>query len=162
MKKKSERLQTIKEIILDNRIGNQEELLARLKEKGFDLTQATLSRDLKQLKIVKVPDNDGGYIYVMPESGGIAKLIRDKVKPHASAPAGGFISISFSGNLAVIKTRPGYASGIAYDIDTDAVSDDILGTIAGDDIILVILSDHTSKTAALKVLAQFIPAINDL
>lgn len=162
MKKKSERLQTIKEIILDNRIGNQEELLARLKEKGFDLTQATLSRDLKQLKIVKVPDNDGGYIYVMPESGGIAKLIRDKVKPHASAPAGGFISISFSGNLAVIKTRPGYASSIAYDIDTDAVSDDILGTIAGDDTILVILSDHTSKTAALKVLAQFIPAINDL
>ena len=162
MKKKSERLQTIKEIILDNRIGNQEELLARLKEKGFDLTQATLSRDLKQLKIVKVPDNDGGYIYVMPESGGIAKLIRDKVKPHASAPAGGFISISFSGNLAVIKTRPGYACGIAYDIDTDAVSDDILGTIAGDDTILVILSDHTSKTAALNVLAQFIPAINDL
>lgn len=51
MKKKSERLQTIKEIILDNRIGNQEELLARLKEKGFDLTQATLSRDLKQLKL---------------------------------------------------------------------------------------------------------------
>ena len=67
MKDKSNRLLLIKEIIKDNKIGSQEELLSLLQKNNFDLTQATLSRDLKQLKVAKMPDYEGGYVYVLPE-----------------------------------------------------------------------------------------------
>lgn len=112
MKKKVNRLQAIKEIIINTRVGSQEELLQLLSANGYNLTQATLSRDLKQLKIAKVPGNDGGYVYVLPEVAGLGKIMHAKmISPHTSF-AGGFISINFSGNLAVIKTRPGYAEAL--------------------------------------------------
>ena len=67
MKNKGNRLQAIKEIISTVRVGGQDELLKILQDKGFDLTQATLSRDLKQLQVVKIAAVDGGYTYVLPE-----------------------------------------------------------------------------------------------
>lgn len=73
MKKKVNRLQAIKEIIINTRVGSQEELLQLLSANGYNLTQATLSRDLKQLKIAKVPGNDGGYVYVLPEVARLRK-----------------------------------------------------------------------------------------
>lgn len=118
MKNKVDRLQAIKEIIISHKISSQEDLLKQLTERGFDLTQATLSRDLKQLQIAKVAGKDGGYLYVMPETAGIGRLANAKNQQHYAGPVSGFLSIEFSGQLAVIKTRPGYASGIAWDIDT--------------------------------------------
>ena len=132
MKNKKERLVAIREVIIQNKIGSQDELLIQLVEKGFDLTQATLSRDLKQLQIAKVASNDGGYVYILPEMGGISKVVNSRPVNNMGFAASGFISVEFSGQLAVIRTRPGYASSIAYDIDVNAPHEH-LGTIAGDE-----------------------------
>ena len=72
MKNKTNRLDAIKAIVSSNRIGGQEELLEQLRRKGFELTQATLSRDLKSLQIVKIAHQSGGYQYILPEAVGLA------------------------------------------------------------------------------------------
>ena len=159
MKNKAARLQSIREIIIHSRVKSQEEILQKLIEQGFDLTQATLSRDLKQLRIAKVPGNDGSYVYIMSEIGSVGKLMQEKMgdNPQRHIP-GGFISINFSGNLAVIKTRPGYAGSLAYDIDSNTPPE-VLGTIAGDDTVLVILEEHINHQQALLALSPFIPEV---
>jgi len=144
----------IKEVLQDNEISSQDMLLKLLMDKGFELTQATLSRDIKELKIVKVPTDEGGYIY---------QLSGDQLNPNAdkgnnSLVSLGFISIKFSGQLAVIKTRPGYAMAIASEIDTKA-SDHILGTVAGDDTILLIPRENISREEVITSLSTFIPNI---
>ncbi len=157
MKNKGNRLQAIKEIISAVRVGGQEELLKILQDKGFDLTQATLSRDLKQLQVVKIAAADGGYTYVLPERAGVQTMQRK----HHGAFGGmstGFVSIEFSGQLAVIKTRPGYAGGLAYDIDNHTPKE-VLGTIAGDDTILLVLREGVSREEITDVLKAFIPNI---
>lgn len=136
MKKKSNRLDAIKMIISSKEVGSQEELLQELNREGFELTQATLSRDLKQLKVAKAASMNGKYVYVLPNN------IMYKRSTDQSAGEmlrnNGFISLQFSGNIAVIRTRPGYASSMAYDIDNNEFSE-ILGTIAGDDTIMLVL-----------------------
>ena len=126
MKKKANRLDAIKMIISSKEVGSQEELLQELNREGFELTQATLSRDLKQLKVAKAASMNGKYVYVLPNN------IMYKRSTDQSAGemlrSNGFISLQFSGNIAVIRTRPGYASSMAYDIDNNEFSE-ILGTI---------------------------------
>lgn len=126
-------------------VSNQEELLNKLNENGFSTTQATLSRDIKQLNIVKIAGSGGNYVYRLPDS---TLLIQSKGE-QASHPG-----IEFSGNLAVLKTRPGYAMGIASDIDSHA-SNQILATIAGDDTILVIPRDGVSRNEVVEALKRF-------
>ena len=150
MKNKINRLEKIVEIINRTQVGSQEDLLKLLQDKGCALTQATLSRDLKQLKVVKMPVEHGGYRYILPEAA--AKPAK---KPTVE---GGFVSVDFSGNLVVIKTRPGYAAGIASDIDSLEWRD-ILGTIAGDDTILLIARENISRQDILKTLSTIIPSI---
>ena len=117
MKKKANRLDAIKMIISSKEVGSQEELLQELNREGFELTQATLSRDLKQLKVAKAASMNGKYVYVLPNN------IMYKRSTDQSAGEmlrnNGFISLQFSGNIAVIRTRPGYASSMAYDIDNN-------------------------------------------
>ncbi len=99
-------------IISSKEVGSQEELLQELNREGFELTQATLSRDLKQLKVAKAASMNGKYVYVLPNN------IMYKRSTDQSAGEmlrnNGFISLQFSGNIAVIRTR---ASSMAYDID---------------------------------------------
>jgi transcriptional regulator of arginine metabolism len=152
MKDKSNRLLLIKEIIKNNRIGSQEELLSLLQQHNFDLTQATLSRDLKQLKVAKMPDYEGGYVYVLPD---IPNMLKSNL-PEASYISNGFLSIDFCGIFAVIKTKPGYSGGIAANIDQKAPSE-ILGTIAGDDTILIIPKEHISRSELTSILADILP-----
>ena len=137
MKNKQNRLNAIKFIIANERIGSQEELLKRLYAQGFDLTQATLSRDLKQLKVAKTAASDGSYIYILPSSPLYKRIIKGK-QVREEQVRSGFVSISFSANIAVIKTRPGYAGGIAYDIDEHDLPP-VLATVAGDDTILLVI-----------------------
>lgn len=158
MKNKKQRLLTIREIILNQKIGSQDELLSLLMEKGYDLTQATLSRDLKQLQIAKVADNKGSYVYILPEMGGIGKIVQSKNTTSYGFSGSGFISIEFSNHLAVIRTRPGYASSIAYDIDVNSPHE-ILGTIAGDDTILIIPREGYDREQIVASLKVFIPNI---
>ncbi|MEG0948269.1 MAG: arginine repressor [Bacteroidales bacterium] len=159
MKNKKERLIAIREIVMEAKIGSQEELLKQLEDRGFDLTQATLSRDLKQLQIAKVANNNGTYVYILPEMGGIGKMAQPRTaSANIGFAAAGFISIEFSQHLAVIRTRPGYASSIAYDIDINAPHE-ILGTIAGDDTILIIPREEYTRAQVVEALSAFIPNI---
>ena len=143
MKKRDSRITAIKSIISNHEVGSQEELLQLLDENGYNLTQATLSRDLKLLKVAKSVNNKGKYVYTLPESMMYHNINNRMIDPTISR---GFISLNFSGNLAVIRTLPGYASGMAYHIDNQS-NRDILGTIAGDDTIMTILREGVDKQA---------------
>ena len=150
MKTKTSRLETLKLLISSNELGNQEEVLKALRKEGFKLTQATLRRDLKQLKVAKAASMNGKYVYVLPNET-MYKRIHKPLSPGEMMRNPGFISINFSGNMGVIKTRPGYASSIAYDIDNCDIPE-ILGTIAGDDTIFIVIKEgfsHEETTESL-------------
>lgn len=154
MKNKSNRLDAIRLIISNMEICSQEELREELLKEGFEPTQATLSRDLKQLRVVKTMGSKGKYRYILPSS----PLYRRYSEPRQQVQVGdvGFLSIKFSGNLAVIHTRPSYAGTLAYHIDNQDTKT-ILGTIAGDDTILLVLSEETTRTEVMKFLSTIIP-----
>ena len=120
MKAKKNRLDTLRMIISSQELGSQEELLEALKKEGFSLTQATLSRDLKQMKVAKAATMSGEYVYVLPNVTMYRRVSTPaQIKEMMQVP--GFLSIHFSGNMGVIKTRPGYASSIAYNIDSSNI-----------------------------------------
>jgi transcriptional regulator of arginine metabolism len=155
MKEKNKRLEAIRLIISSQQLGSQEELLATLQHEGFNLTQATLSRDLKQLKVAKASTLSGQYIYVLPNETmykrvSTASSIREMMK------VPGFLSINFSGNMGVIKTRPGYASAIAFSIDRSDIPQ-ILGTIAGDDTIFIVIKEGVSSQEVVEALSGVVP-----
>lgn len=155
MKNKTQRQLAIKKIITAQDIHSQEELLSKLAEQGFDLTQATLSRDLKSLKVAKVPDVADGYIYRMPDVNGGAPQEDDA---QVNFLIDSFKNIKFSGNLAVVKTRPGYASGIAAVID-NAEPYEMIGTIAGDDTVLLILREGVTSGDVINSLLLIMPGL---
>ena len=155
MKVKTNRLETLKLLISSGEYGSQEEVFAALKKEGFTLTQATLSCDLKQLKVAKAASMNGKYVYVLPNET-MYKRIHKPLSAAEMMMTPGFISINFSGNIAVIKTRPGYASSIAYNIDTSEMPE-ILGTIAGDDTIIVVIKEGVSHEEVTESLSQLMP-----
>ncbi|MDR1330723.1 MAG: ArgR family transcriptional regulator [Tannerella sp.] len=144
MNSKEQRLQVICNIVREETIRSQEDLLKSLCSKGYDVTQATLSRDMRQLKIVKRHDTNDLYVYALPDTAATAESAM--AKP---------LHIEYSGSLAVVKTRPGYAMGIASDIDAHAL-DEVLGTIAGDDTILIIPREGYSRAQVTAALAPFL------
>ncbi len=154
-KTRDDRLDTLRMIISSRTMRSQEELLVALREEGFTLTQATLSRDLKMLKVVKASGNDGNYVYVLPNITMYKRVSTPShVKEMMKVP--GFLSISFAGNMGVIKTRPGYASSIAYNIDNHHVPY-ILGTIAGDDTIFIVIKENTDEHDVVAALSKVVP-----
>ena len=155
MKVKNDRLEALRMIISSQELGSQDELLEALKNEGFQLTQATLSRDLKQLKVAKAATMAGNYIYVLPNDT-MYKRISTPRSIHEMMQVPGFLSINFSGNMGVIRTRPGYASSIAYNIDNNHI-DSILGTIAGDDTIFIVIKQGTSKEEVIEALSEVVP-----
>lgn len=155
MKTKKNRLETIRMIVSNREIGSQEELLTALREEGFNVTQATLSRDLKQLKVAKAASMNGNYVYVLPNVTMYKRVSTPgQIKEMMQVP--GFMSIHFSGNIGVIKTRPGYASSIAYNIDNSEIPY-ILGTIAGDDTIMFVMSETASEADVMIALGKVVP-----
>lgn len=148
MKNKRNRLQIISEILRTNVLGSQEELLKLLSERQCEVTQATLSRDLKLLKVAKTPLSNGTYKYVLPSYN---KPLPSQGTFNAFQSHGAVVSLEFSGQLAVVKTKPGYASAIAWDIDNKA-GEKVLGTIAGDDTILVIPREGITRDEILEML----------
>lgn len=143
MGSKASRLEVIRLIISSQEITNQDELVQALAKEGFKITQATLSRDLKQLKVAKAASITGKSFYVLP-SNTMYKRIRAHRPIQEMMLNNGVKSIHFSGNLCVIRTRPGYASSVAFDID-DANMSEIIGTVAGDDTIIIALDEHSSR-----------------
>lgn len=156
MKNRTNRQLAIKQIIASQGIHSQEELLAQLHAQGFDLTQATLSRDLKILKVAKVP-NATGYVYVIPEGGNASQATDNN---EIRFLADGFRDLNFSGNLAVMRTRPGYASSIASVLD-NANPYEILGSIAGDDTILLVMREGITPNDLKKSLILIMPKLQE-
>lgn len=148
MKNKRNRLQIISEILRSTLVGSQEELLKLLSERQCEVTQATLSRDLKLLKVSKTPLSNGAYKYILPP---VNKPQPIEGTYNNLLSHGAVLSLEFSGQLAVVKTKPGYASAIAWDIDNKA-NEQMLGTIAGDDTILVIPREGVSREDILAML----------
>ncbi|TVR72151.1 MAG: ArgR family transcriptional regulator [Marinilabiliales bacterium] len=148
-----DRLLKIRKLIKNNSIRSQDELLNMLTYSGYSYTQATLSRDLKLLRAGKRPDNEKGLVYFLPDDepsdSDNELLMKDAMNQ-------GYLSIDYTGNMAVIKTLPGFASGIAYRID-GLKAFEILGTIAGDDTILVIAREGISRRDLDQVLKAAIP-----
>jgi len=155
MKSKNDRLDTLRMIISSREMGSQEELLQALQDEGFTLTQATLSRDLKQMKVAKAASMNGNYVYVLPNQT-MYKRVSTPVQIREMMEVPGFRSIQFSGNMAVIKTRPGYASSIAYNIDSSNIPV-IIGTIAGDDTIFMVIREGAEERDVVKALSYVVP-----
>ena len=128
VKGRNSRLKSIKKIIKTSKIESQETLLGLLQKEGYEVTQATLSRDMKLLKIGKISDGNNGYIYALPSED----ERQDSELTVAQDFLRGYISIECSGNIAVIKTYSGHADVVASALDTLAL-DEVIGTIAGGD-----------------------------
>ena len=156
MRTKSSRLEALRLIISSKQMGSQEELLNALKEEGFRLTQATLSRDLKQLKVAKAATMGGGYVYVLPNEP-MYKRVTSKETIREMMSSTGYVSLAVSGNMAVIRTRPGYASSLAWHIDNSGM-ESILGTIAGDDTIFIVMREGTTRETIIDELNYNLPS----
>lgn len=133
---KSKRHLKIIQIIKENNISTQEELAEQLQAEGIDVTQATVSRDIKDLGFIKVPSEDGNYKYALPPereritlAGWVKRMFRDFIT-----------DIKLSENNMVVKTLPGTAHSLAAAID-NLEWEEIIGSVAGDDCIIIVLAD---------------------
>lgn len=157
MAQKNDRLETLRMLFSSQELCSQDDVLKALGKEGFHVTQATLSRDMKQLKVAKAAMANGKYIYVLPTET-MYKRVQKPMTAREMLLTSGFMSISFSGNMGVIKTRPGYASSIAYNIDNARI-DNILGTIAGDDTIFIVIDEKATAEEVKSSLVYVIPDI---
>jgi transcriptional regulator of arginine metabolism len=150
MKSRDERLKAVAKTIANHAVSSQDELLGLLTAQGHEITQATLSRDLKVLRVGKVSSPSGGYVYALPEESNRNRdeLVHDFQR--------GYLSMEHSDNLVVLKTLPGHAQATAWALDNLEVPA-ILGTVAGDDTILIILRQGFPFDALQKHLAQLMP-----
>lgn len=124
----------VKELVERLVIRTQDELAEALRGEGIDVTQATVSRDIKEMLLVKVPTGDGGHRYAFPSEHSITvstarleKTFQDSV-----------LSINSSGNIVVLRTLPGTAQAVAYVLDNIRWVE-IIGTVAGDDTIFIVV-----------------------
>lgn len=153
MKLKSERLDALKKLLSSSELSSQNEVLEALAQHGFHVTQATLSRDMKQLKVAKAATMGGSYVYVLPNDTMYRRVRNSAVR--IKDKSSGLVSLAFSDNIAVLKTRPGYAGAVAYDIDNSNLPE-VLGTIAGDDTIVIVLADGVSREQATLALSSVV------
>lgn len=156
MSAKKTRQDVLRIIIQSKSFDNQEELLADLKSEGFNIAQPTLSRDLKQLKASKVYNKDGKYSYLLPADGGFNHVSANKRPKERLTQSYGFLSLDFSGDIVVLKTLHGYANSLAAEIDEHECSE-ILGSLAGDDTILLILREGADREVVFKLMREIIP-----
>jgi len=154
VKNKAKRIAAIKELIQTTEVGNQEDLLRMLSTKGFDVTQATLSRDLKQLKVAKITNSLGQYVYRLSQPA----VMASETKPSSFGSPSAQVAMDVSGNIMVLHTRAGYASGLAYEID-DKASEVIIGTVAGEDTIIAVMREGVTLDRVKSVLSGFIPSL---
>ena len=138
------RRRLILSVLAAERIHSQDELQQRLKQAGRDVTQATLSRDLKFLGIARIPDPQEGYVYTVKEEVAAAPepFLRDDI-------VRGIVDVQFSGNLGVIKTKLGHGHSVAFAIDRLEIPE-VLGTLGGEDTLLVVLREDGDRASFLR------------
>jgi transcriptional regulator of arginine metabolism len=150
--KRQERLRIIREIIKEKKISSQEELLEELNKRGTIVTQATVSRDISSLNLVKVRDalrNEYyglGFNYPGDQHMGFQK-IKSKFKDNV-------VSVEKANNIIVIKTNPGEAQGVAVAIDGSNFSE-ILGTVGGDDTIICIVKSEPEAQRIMELFKSY-------
>lgn len=156
MKERAERLKAIKRLIKNNRIESQDELLRMLMRESFDVTQATLSRDLKLLKVGKISDGHAGYVYTLQsdEDRGESEqiFVQDFLR--------GYVSIDWNDSTVVIKTFGGHADAVANALDCLNL-EEILGTVAGDSCVFAALRAGVSGEDFIKRLKGRIPDLEE-
>lgn len=135
------------ELVEENNIETQEELIEKLRESGFDVTQATVSRDIKELGLVKITTKDNTYKYALPgitgqDSPRVSNKFRNILRETV-------MKVDFAGNIVVFKTYPGMAQAAAAAIDGLGWRE-IVGSLAGDDTIFVLLR-NTDKAQEFAV-----------
>ena len=156
MKERQVRLDAIRKLIGKEKIKSQDTLLGHLQEQGFSITQATLSRDLKMLKVGKVSDGKASYFYTLPEDEELGETGRTYIHDFLR----GCISIDWSGSIVVIKTHSGHSDPVAVAIDSMPF-DEVLGTIAGNDnTVAVFLREGMRGEDFMKRLKELIPELD--
>ena len=154
MKERQSRLKAIKSLIKNNTIESQDDLLALLLKEGYDVTQATLSRDLKLLKVGKVPDGQNGYKYALP-----GEDVNGESEAIYVQDFDDYNGIS-DDNIVVIKTFPGHANTVCNAID-NLNMDEVLGTVAGDNCMFACLREGVTGDEFMEKLKKHIPGIED-
>lgn len=147
---KARRQLTIQQIVRGKPVETQDDLVNELKNAGYDVTQATISRDIKELGLIKIPGDNNLSRYALPNEP-IVRRNDERLKRLFKTSVTG---VDYSENLIVIKTLPGEAMGVASAVD-NANWPEIIGTIGGDDNILIIVKP---KKATVTVVKKF----NDL
>ena len=147
---KVKRHNKILEIIENYNIETQEELIAKLKLAGFDVTQATVSRDIRELKLLKQMSDMGTYKYVVPKNNAT-----ENQHVYSRALASSVKGVDYSMNAIVIKTYAGMANAVAAGVDTLHEAD-ILGCVAGDDCIIIVCRDNASAEAIARRITKLI------
>ena len=135
---KANRQKKILEIVNRYCIVTQDDLIERLEVEGFNVTQATISRDIRELQLTKVLTGKGTYRYVAPKKEDMAGGMRFN-----AALVDSIISVEYAQNIVVIKTYPGLANAVAGGIDNLAIAE-VLGCVAGDDTIFVATRNEAS------------------
>lgn len=156
LKERLSRLKTVRKLIKNNGVKSQDELLSLLTAEGFVVTQATLSRDLKLLKVGKVSDGSRGCIYTLPSDE--EHIENDRI--YAQDFLRGYVSIDWNDSTVVIKTFPGHANTVCNALDNMNM-DEILGTVAGDNCMFACLRHGVSGEHFLRQLKKRIPDIED-
>ena len=143
---KKNRQEKILELIARYPIGTQDELIEHLEREGCHATQATVSRDIRALKLVKLQGEDGGYRYVLPSKGQGTATTEAHRANYQRTYGDSILSVAYAMNNVVIKTTPGMASAVALVLD-HSNHDMMLGSVAGDDTIIVVTrSTEDSRT----------------
>ena len=153
---KPTRLDALRVILANRTAGTQADLIRELAAAGFPVSQPTLSLDLKKLRAMRVRTRDG-YHYTLPDERTYARPVPPAVLPgylHSTT----LTSVAFAGPLLVLHTRPGYAPGIAADIDAQALPS-VAGTVAGTDTVFVACADGADRQLLIDDLATVLPAL---
>ena len=155
MKERLTRLRAVRKLIQTEKIKSQDTLLGYLQSEGFNVTQATLSRDLKELKVGKISDGEGAYIYSLPEEKGRREAEHSYIQDFLK----GYISIDWSGNIVVVKTYSGHSDPVSLALD-NMDFDEVLGTIVGrDNAVAVFLREGVKGEDFMKSLKELIPEL---
>ena len=131
---KAERHTAIRELVQQHRVSSQEQLRELLLERSVDVTQATLSRDIRELRLVKIPDPEGGTYYTLPPEAW------DQRPPIARLLPTLYVGAEGTGNLIIVRTLAGGAQAVAEALDWEEWPE-VMGTLGGDDSILIVLRD---------------------
>jgi transcriptional regulator of arginine metabolism len=156
MTNRASRLALIQDIITSNEVSSQAEIVLLLARKGVTVTQATLSRDLEILGAVKIAKGAKGLGYVIPDDGTGAPITKDASRL-ARAMSELAAGVDYSANIVVVRTSPGAASYLASTIDRSGL-ETIIGTIAGDDTVMLITRDPAGGASVCQQLQDLVSA----